>query len=185
MSWGAEPGARQAVSGFQMMNWTSLQNLVFSVFLVGQLYEHLKTWKPHESLWRESFSVYLAFVFPWLSFVLLEGVFKIGLIKAQSPPAQYHNPPNLCNAGSSVQDILNPNLENKTGILSSVLRGCRRHVLAQDIPWQPHSGDEKGPFTALDESQQQEELLGAATASVKMICILQRNKTGVHPLVLL
>lgn len=70
------------------------------------------------------------------------------------------------------------------GILPPVLCGCRRCVLAQHIPGQPHSGDKGSPFTALEDSQQQEELLGAVTAYVKMVCILQGSETRVHQLVL-
>lgn len=72
------------------------------------------------------------------------------------------------------------------GILPPVLWSCRGHVLAQDIPGQDtHSGEKGGPFTAVGESQQQEEPLGDVTAYIMMICILQGNETGVHPLVLL
>lgn len=57
-------------------------------------------------------------------------------------------------------------------------------MLAQHIPGQPHSGDKGSPFTALEDSQQQEEHLGAVTAYVKMVCILQGSETRVHQLVL-
>lgn len=148
-----------------------------------------ETAHPHESLWREKQFFRLAFVFPWLRFVLITGVFKIGLIKAHSPPAGCHNLTKfvLCWKPCAIY------LKSKSGEQTRNSSPCAfwlqesgaSTVLAQNILGQPHSGHKEGPFTALDESQQQEELLGAVTAYVKTICILQGNETGVHPLVLL
>lgn len=144
-----------------------------------------ETASPHESLWRDKWFFHLAVVFPWLRFFYAHrwflNRFNKGLLTTHGVPESHRT----CAVLEALCKMSKIRIWRAKYDFSPLLpSGCWGHMPAQH-PCTGYPWDREGPFTPQDESQQQEKHLETMTTYIRMICSLQGNETGFHPLDLL